>query len=96
MLLSLFALEKMGQSVLGEHPVGVGVQYFSARYPLIPSDGRLTEEEALAERGKRWRRKGLLLSDSDVLNAMEPDIDAVQQMTLALSKILSRAASIRE
>ena len=73
MLIYLFALEQSGQAVLGDNLVGCGVQYFSARYPLIPSEGRLSEEEAQIERRKRWKRKGLLLSDQDVLDAMEPE-----------------------
>ena len=73
MLLYLFALEQGGQSVLGEHPIGVGVQYFSARYPLIPADGRLTDEDAEIERGKKWKRKGLILADTEVMEAMEPE-----------------------
>ena len=73
MLLYLFALEQGGQSVLGQHPIGAGVQYFSARYPLIPADGRLSDEEAEIERGKKWKRKGLVLADTEILDAMEPD-----------------------
>ena len=73
MLLYLFALEQGGQTVLGQHPIGAGVQYFSARYPLIPADGRISAEDAELERGKKWKRKGLVLSDAEILDAMEPD-----------------------
>ncbi len=73
MLLYLFALERGGQAVLGQHPIGAGVQYFSARYPLIPADGRLSDEDAEIERGKKWKRKGLVLADTEILDAMEPD-----------------------
>ena len=73
MLLYLFALEQEGESILGDHPKSAGVQYFPARAPMITSDGRLTDEEAAQERESQWVRKGLLLSDDDVLHAMEPE-----------------------
>ena len=67
MLLYLFALEE------NDFGTGAGVQYFPARAPLMSADGRLTEEEAEAQRRKEWKRKGLLLRDEDVLDAMDPD-----------------------
>ena len=72
MLLYLFALERNGESVLGEHPVAAGVQYFPARAPLISGEGHMTDEEAEQARLKEWKRKGLLLHDEQVLGAMEP------------------------
>ena len=72
MLLYLFALEAAGEQVIGEHPVPAAVQYFPARAPLIPANGQLDEEAANAERSKLWKRKGLLLEDERVLQAMEP------------------------
>ena len=85
MLLYLFALEQHGQLLLGENPVPVGVQYFPARSPLLPSDGRLTEVEAELERGKNMKRKGLLLSDASVLTAMEPE-NAPKRLTCKQNK----------
>ena len=73
MLLYLFALEQEGEPILGEHAVPAGVQYFPARVPLLPADGRLDETEAEAHRQKEWLRRGLLLEDEDVLRAMEPE-----------------------
>ena len=67
MLLYLFALEQ------GGYGTAAGVQYFPARVPLLNADGKLTEEEAQALRLKEWKRKGLLLKDEDVLDAMDPD-----------------------
>jgi ATP-dependent helicase/nuclease subunit B len=75
MLLYLFALEQGGQAVVGEKPIGAGVQYFPARAPLIRADGALTEEEAQQERLKQWQRRGLLLNDEQVLEAMESEDD---------------------
>ena len=73
MLLYLFALEQEGEDVLGERPIPAGVQYFAARSPYITANGRLTAEEAAAEHGKTWKRKGLILADEAVVNAMEPE-----------------------
>lgn len=73
MLLYLFALEQEGEAILGAHPKPAGVQYFPARAPMITSDGRLTDEEAMDERESQWVRRGLLLSDDQVLRAMEPE-----------------------
>ena len=73
MLLYLFALEQGGQAVVGKNPTAAGVQYFPARAPLMSADGRLTQEEAEQLRQKEWKRRGLLLNDEDVLQAMEPD-----------------------
>ncbi len=72
MLLYLFTLEKAGAAVVGEHSVPTGVQYFPARVPMMHADGRLTDAEAEVLREKEWRRKGLLLDDEQVLQAMEP------------------------
>ena len=71
MLLYMFALEEGGESLLSQNRIGAGVQYFPARVPLVPADGVLTEEEAAEERVKLWKRKGLLLSQEQVLTAME-------------------------
>lgn len=72
MLLYLFALEQEGETLLGEETVPAGVQYFPARVPLVTADGILSDVEASAAREKIWKRKGLLLSDEQVLDAMEP------------------------
>ena len=72
MLLYLFALRDSGDEMLGTHPVPAGVQYFPARAPYITAEGKLTEEEAEKERKSLWKRRGLLLQDETVLQAMEP------------------------
>jgi len=72
MLLYLFALERSGEKAVGQHATAAGVQYFPARAPLVTADGRLSDEEAEQLRLKEWKRKGLLLQDDDVLQAMEP------------------------
>ena len=72
MLLYLFALRSSGDSFLGNHPVPAGVQYFPARAPYLPAEGRVDEIAAEKERKPYWKRKGLLLQDEAVLQAMEP------------------------
>jgi len=72
MLLYLFALEDNGGKLLGDNPVASGVQYFPARAPVVPVDGRPDSDEAKEAREKLWKRKGLLLADEAVLSAMEP------------------------
>lgn len=72
MLLYLFALKNDGESLLGEGAVPAGVQYFPARCPYLPADGALAPEQAEAVRQAQWKRKGILLEDEAVIQAMEP------------------------
>ena len=72
MLLYLFALKKSGSSLLGEHSIPAGVQYFPARVRYISTDGVPEPEQIEKERQKDWKRQGLLLNDRAVLDAMEP------------------------
>ena len=71
MLLYLFALEDAGSSI-GAKRVSAGVQYFPARAPYVSVDGAVSEDEAAKERKKLWERKGLLLENTDSLQAMDP------------------------
>ena len=73
MLLYMFALEQYGSHLLGENPVSAGVQYFPARVPLVNSDGQCTDEEVALLREGNWKRKGLLLAEESVLDAMESE-----------------------
>ena len=72
MLLYLFALEQGGEQLFGGRPIVAGVQYFPARFPYLSEDGHLTEEEARKEHIKNAKRRGLILKDEDVIEAMEP------------------------
>ena len=85
MLLYLFALRDSGDEMLGSRPVPAGVQYFPARAPYISADGKLTEEEAEKERKSIWKRRGLLLQDETVLQAMEPG-ESPQRMCYTIRK----------
>ena len=61
-----------GTDLLGDQAVAAGVQYFPARAPYMATEGQLTAEEAEKARLKEWKRRGLLLQDEQVLQAMEP------------------------
>jgi ATP-dependent helicase/nuclease subunit B len=72
MLLYLFALEKDGQTVFGpEEIVPAGVLYLPARDPVVDGKRSMTEDEIRAAAGKELVRRGLILNDPDVLDAME-------------------------
>ena len=85
MLLYLFALEQGGEAIFGGRPIVAGVQYFPARFPYLSKDGRLTDEEARAEHIKNARRRGLILKDEDVVQAMEPG-EAITRLSCKFSK----------
>ena len=85
MLLYLFALRSSGEDLLGPNPVPAGVQYFPARAPYLPSDGRLDGEAAEKLRVSQWKRKGLLLNDQEILQAMEPG-DSPKRMSYSVKK----------
>ena len=72
MLLYLFALAESGDTLLGEKPIPAGAQYFPARAPYLSADGKLDPQSAEKERAALWKRRGLLLRDEAVLQAMEP------------------------
>ena len=74
MLLYLFALEEQGEQVLGIDRVPAGVQYFTAKAPIISVKEDICEEEAKDARIAAWKRNGLILNDEEVLAAMEPEM----------------------
>lgn len=85
MLLYLFALEDSGETLLGENAIPAGVQYFPARVPVVTADGILSQEKSNEAREKLWKRKGLLLDDSDVLHAMDTS-DKQARLNIAKKK----------
>ena len=93
MLLYLFALESGGQEILGGRSIPAGVQYFPARIPVMGADGRLDEAEAEKIRLKEKRRKGLLLDDEQVLQAMEPG-ESPLRMNYSVRKDGSRSGDL--
>lgn len=89
MLLYLFTLREDGESLLGENPIPAGVQYFPARAPYLPLEGRPQEDAAQKKRDKEWKRKGLLLEDVGVLRAMEPGESPNRSFTVKKDGTLS-------
>ena len=85
MLLYMFALKNNGEDLLGKNPVAAGVQYFPARVPYVVSDGKVDGEAAEKLRQSQWKRKGLLLEDAEILQAMEPG-DSPKRMNYAIRK----------
>lgn len=85
MLLYLFALRTSGEDLLGPKSVPAGVQYFPARAPYLSAEGRLDRDAAEQERKSQWKRRGLLLRDEAVLQAMEPG-DSPQRMCYSIKK----------
>ena len=71
MLLYLFSLAENGERLYGHEIVPAGVLYVPARSPSVKSDEPLDDAAFAKKRGGELRRKGLVLSDPDVLYAME-------------------------
>jgi len=85
MLLYLFALARGGVELLGENTYPAGVLYFPARAPVMATDGALSAEEAKKLRVDEWKRKGLILDDLDILNAMQPK-EGLQKLDCRVNK----------
>ena len=71
MLLYLFALEKEGKQRFGRDIEPAGVLYLPARDEILSAERNVTPEQLQSMREKELRRTGLLLSDPEVLQAME-------------------------
>ncbi|MBE6948437.1 MAG: ATP-dependent nuclease subunit B [Ruminococcaceae bacterium] len=71
MLIYLFALERHGTKRYGKEIIPAGVLYAPASDIMIQAPLGTDIEEIEKERAKKLVRKGLILSDPDVLNAME-------------------------
>ena len=72
MLIYLFALTQEAARFYHRELLPAGVLYFPARYDVEAAKNRLTQEEADSLHSKKLRRKGLLLDDEEILQAMEP------------------------
>lgn len=71
MLLYLFTLQKEGQAHFG-HPIEpAGVLYLPARDEILSEERNIPPEKLRQEMEKELRRTGLLLSEPEVLSAME-------------------------
>ncbi len=71
MLLYLFALEQEGAPRYGAEIVPAGVLYVPARDALISAPTNIDDEALSSLRAKSLRRSGLILNDSEIIEAME-------------------------
>ena len=72
MLMYLYALSTgAGERLYRNEIVPAGVLYTPARDLLISADQNISDEEIIRERAKRLQRSGLILDDSEVIEAME-------------------------
>lgn len=71
MLLYLFTLEEQGQSLYGLPVEGDGVLYLPAREAIIRGSRTMGQEELQKKVDKELLRSGLVVSDPQVLEAME-------------------------
>lgn len=71
MLLYLFTLQKSGGLYYGEKIVPAGVLYAPARDLILPMPKSSSDEEIEKERSGQLRRSGLILDDTEVIEAME-------------------------
>lgn len=87
MLLYLFTLEREGGSLFdGKEIVPVGVLYLPARDAVIAGSRTMTEEARRAAVDRELRRKGLVLDDPSVLEAMEhPGEEGVRFLPIKVS-----------
>ena len=71
MLLYLFTLQKEGKAAFGREIEPAGVLYFPARDEILSAQRCISPEKLKSEMEKTLRRSGLLLQDTQVLQAME-------------------------
>lgn len=73
MLLYLFALQQRGGGRYNAKEIRpAGILYFPARTETVRTDEDVSDEELAALRRTAARRSGLILSDEEVIEAMEP------------------------
>lgn len=85
MLLYLFTLEDRGASLLGQEPVPAGVLYLPARDAMIAGSRTMDESARRRLLDKELVRKGLILDDEDVLQAMEHGEGGLRFLPLKVS-----------
>ena len=71
MLVYLAALEKAGRGLFGKEVVSAGVLYLPAREAVTAGSPELDEKAVTALLDKALRRKGVVLDEPEVLDAME-------------------------
>ncbi|MEF2964735.1 helicase-exonuclease AddAB subunit AddB [Paenibacillus sp. M1] len=75
MLTYLDVLLSSAETWLGQPAIPAGTLYFHVHNPLLQSSNGLSEEEARLELLKRFKMKGLLLADRDVIAKMDGTLE---------------------
>lgn len=75
MLTYLEVLLASAESWLGERALPAGTLYFHVHNPLLQSSNGMSTEQAELEMLKRFKMKGLLLADRDVISKMDSVLD---------------------
>lgn len=75
MLIYLFMLAEQGKARYGKDIVPAGILYSPARDILLSMPRSASDEEIAAKRADTLRRSGLILSDEQVISAMENSSD---------------------
>ncbi|AZK46831.1 helicase-exonuclease AddAB subunit AddB [Paenibacillus lentus] len=75
MLTYLDVLLTSAESWLGERALPAGTLYFHVHNPLLQSSNGMRPEQADLEMLKRFKMKGLLLADRDVISKMDSVLD---------------------
>ena len=86
MLLYLFTLKREGKNFFGKDIIPAGVLYLPARDAVIAGSRTMTDAERQKAVDSQLRRKGLVLDDSEVLDAMEHMDGAARFLPVRLSK----------
>ncbi len=76
MLTYMNVLLTHGEKWLGKPVRPAGVLYFHVHNPIIRSNGRLTEEEAETQILKRFKSKGLITADAQIIRAMDNKLES--------------------
>lgn len=85
MLLYLFALEEHGARLFGTDPIPAGVLYLPARDAVVAGSRDMDEAQRRRLVDKELVRKGLILDEEDVLEAMEHTEGAPRFLPLRVS-----------
>jgi len=87
MLLYLFTLKEEGREFFGgKELVPAGVLYLPAREAVISGSRDMTEEERRKAVDRELKRRGLVLDDAQVLDAMEHGDKGIRFLPLRMSK----------
>ena len=87
MLLYLFTLSEKGRDYFGQEVVPAGVLYLPARDVILRADRNISPEKLRDAMQKELRRSGMVLSQPEVLQAMEHDaLEAPCYLPLRISK----------